>query len=191
MERLRLAVAEAVAQADDLPLLALEVQQRGSQLVEIGLMNQFVFDRRLLDRQAIADGLAQRDVLAAGAAGVERAEHLGWERKRPRRIGEHVHQRLAHPPDGVRDELDVARGIEAPRRFDESEIAFVDEIEERHAEAAIPFRVRDDEAQIGFDEPRDRGLVAVGADARAERALLVDRQARQLPDRAQVRGKRW
>jgi len=56
----------------------------------------------------------------------------------------------------------------------------VDEIEERDAEAAIPFGVRHDESQVGFDETRDGRLIGVVPDARAERALFVGGQTRQL-----------
>ena len=68
--------------------------------------------------------------------------------------------RLANPPDRVGDELDVAPGIEAARRLHQPEIAFVNEVEERDAEAAIALGVADDEAQVGFDEPAERVLVA-------------------------------
>jgi len=48
-------------------------------------------DRGLVEREAIADGVApdgvaQRHILAARAAGMQRAEQLGRKRKRPRRI---------------------------------------------------------------------------------------------------------
>ena len=70
------------------------------------------------------------------------------------------------------------------------EIAFVNEIEKRDAEAAIPLGEADDEAKVGFDEPRQRRLVAVALDAEAEVALFLDGQARQLRDLPQVRCER-
>src|SRR5262249_51076280 len=106
--------------------------------------------------------------------------------ERARLMGEHVHQRLAPPPDGGGDELDVAGRVEPPRRFDQPEVAFVNEVEERHAEAAIALRVGDDEPQVRLDEPRDRFFVALVVDAVAERALLVRVETRQLRDLAQV-----
>src|SRR5580765_2995329 len=72
------------------------------------------------------------------------------------------------------------------RRADEPEVALVDEIEERHAEAAVALGVGDDEAEVGFDQPRQRGFVAVVADAEGQRALFVDADPRQLRDLAQV-----
>ena len=100
---------------------------------------------------------------------------------------ERVRHRLAHPPDRVGDELDVARGIEPARRLHQPEVALVNEIEERHAEAAIALGVADDEAEVAFDEPRSAASSLSSLDAAAELALLVGRQTRQPRDRAQVR----
>src|SRR5262249_474727 len=55
---------------------------------------------------------------------------------------------------------------------------------------AISFRVRHDEAQVGFDEARHRGFVAVAADPRAERPLFLGAQTRELRDLAEVRSER-
>jgi hypothetical protein len=82
------------------------------------------------------------------------------------------------------------RGIEAARRFDEAEIAFVDQIQEGHAVATVALRVRDDKAKIRLDELRHRGFVAIVLDARAERAFLVRRQAWKFCDFPKVGTKR-
>jgi len=74
LKRLRLAVAEPVAQPHHFLFLAFEILQRGRQLIEVGLMNELVLDRRLVDPQPIAQRLAQRDVFAAGTAGVKDGE---------------------------------------------------------------------------------------------------------------------
>jgi hypothetical protein len=58
----------------------------------------------------------------------------------------------------------------------------VDQVEKRHAEAAVPLRVADDEAQVALDEPADGGLVAVVAGCAAERLLLVGVSARDPRD---------
>jgi len=141
-----------------------------------------VLDRGLIERQTIAERLAQRHVLATGASGMKRAKHLGRKRKRARRIGEYVHHRLPYPPYSVRDELDVVCRIETARRFHQAEVPFVNQIEERDAVSAIAFGVGDDEAQIRLDEPRHRRFVAIVLNARAERALFVDSQTWKLCD---------
>ena len=97
-----------------------------------------------------------------------------------------MHDCLAHPPDGVGDELDVVRRVEAPGRFQQPQVAFVDQVEERDAEAAVALRVRDHEPEVGLDEPLDGRAVPVGLDAQPELALFFGRQARQLRDFLQV-----
>ena len=69
-----------------------------------------------------------------------------------------------------------ARRIEAARRFDQSEIAFVNQIEQRHAEPPKPLRVSDDHAQVGLHEPPERNLIAVLVNETAKRALIVSCQ---------------
>src|SRR5204863_8963942 len=64
------------------------------------------------------------------------------------------------------------------------------QIEERDAVAAVPLGVRHDEAQIGFDELRDGVVIVALPDARAERALFVDRQARELGNFSEVGAER-
>ena len=105
-------------------------------------------------------------------------------------IGQGLHHRLANPPHGVADELDVARRIETSRRLNQPEIAFVNEIEKRDAEAAIPFGEAHDEAEVGFDQARHRRLIAVALNTVPELALFLDGQARQLRDLAQIRRER-
>ena len=62
----------------------------------------------------------------------------------------------------------------------------MDQIEERHAETAIPLGVRDDESEIAFDEPPERLLVAGLLDAAAKLALVIRREPRQPRDGAKV-----
>ena len=64
-----------------------------------------------------------------------------------------MRDRLPDPPDRIGDELDVALRVEAARRFDQPEVALVNEIEKGDAEAAVALRVADDEAQVAFDQP--------------------------------------
>ena len=67
-------------------------------------------------------------------------------------LGEGVRDRLPHPPDGVRDELDAAVGVEAAGGLDEADVPLVDEVEERDVGRVEPLRVGDDEPQVAAHE---------------------------------------
>ena len=71
-------------------------------------------------------------------------------------VGQGVDDRLAHPPDGVGDELDALVRVEALGRLDQPDVALVDQVEERQAAATVPFGVGDDETQVGLDQPLQR-----------------------------------
>ena len=89
-----------------------------AELVEVGLVNQLVLDRqpdrcgstiaqrsRASCRRRRSGSLSDTSSPPCPSVG----EQLRRKRERARLIGEHVHHRLAHPPDRVGDELDVAR----------------------------------------------------------------------------------
>src|ERR671918_610747 len=73
---------------------------------------------------------------------VKQRKQFGRKREGAGLIREDVHHRLPDPPDRVGNELHISRWIEAARRFDQTEVSFVNEIEEVDAEAAISLRVR-------------------------------------------------
>ncbi len=122
-------------------------------------------------------------------AGVLDARHLARELLRQPEdasvLRERVEDGLAHPPHRVGDELDVALGVEALRGLDEAEVALVDQVEEREAEAPVALRVGDDEAQVGLDEALERLLVA-RLDAAAQLLLLLGGERLELRDLADV-----
>jgi hypothetical protein len=63
----------------------------------------------------------------------------------------------------------------------------VDQVEERHAEAAVTLDVADDEPEVAFDETAERILIVlVELNAPAEIAFLIRRETRNLRDGAQV-----
>jgi hypothetical protein len=100
-------------------------------------------------------------------------------------LGERVEDRLAHPPHGVGDELDVALRVEALGGLHQAERALVDQVHVGHAEPAVALGVVDDEAQVGLDQPLDRLLVAA-LDAPAEHLLVVAGERLELRDVADV-----
>ena len=159
-------------------------------------MNHFLLNRRhLLLRQRVAEParavgrhrLVERHVVGPGA---EHRKELRRKRERARLLGQHVHHRFTNPPDRVRDEFHLARRVEPLCGLDQAEVAFVNQIEEGHAKTAVPLRVTDHEPEVGFHQPRDRRLVPLPLNPRAQLALLVNGQPRQLPDLSQVRSQR-
>src|SRR5689334_9720653 len=60
--------------------------------------------------------------------------------------------RLTNPPHRVRDELDALIRIELTSSSEQTDVAFTDQIDERHAAVLIFLRHRDDETQIALDE---------------------------------------
>src|SRR5256885_12320027 len=102
LQRARLIVSEAEAQAHDLALLAVEIEQRRGELVEVGLMDHLLVGGRhavLLDqiaeltgaavatsKGAAMDRLVQRHVRAAARTAPQHREQLRRKRKRARLI---------------------------------------------------------------------------------------------------------
>src|SRR5690349_22428470 len=60
--------------------------------------------------------------------------------------------RLTNPPHSVRDELDALIRVELASSSEQTDVAFTDQIDERHAAVLILLRHRDDETQIALDE---------------------------------------
>ena len=67
-------------------------------------------------------------------------------------VGNRPRDRLANPPGGICGELEALAVLELLHCADEPEIAFLDEVEEREAGAAITLCDRDDETEVGADE---------------------------------------
>ena len=97
---------------------------------------------------------------------------------------------LADPPHGVGDELHVPVRIEPPAGLDQPEIAFVNEIEERHAKPPVALGVADDKAEVAFDEPAEGRLVAVSLDPAGKLPLFFGRQTREFRNGTEIRPQR-
>ena len=90
---------------------------------------------------------------------------------RARVVGDGALHRLADPPGGVGRELEAAAPVELLDRAVEPQRALLDQVEERHAEAAVALGDRDDEPQVRLDHAPLRGRVAA-LDRLRERDLL-------------------
>ena len=92
---------------------------------------------------------------------------------------------LADPPHRVRDELDVLLGVVLLRGVNETDVPLVDEIEEEHVGVAVALRVRDDEAEVRFDELLHRRLVVL-LHTTAELLLTLGSEAGNACDLLQI-----
>src|SRR5262245_49522206 len=119
------------------------------------------------------------------ADAVEEVRLLLRQPEGPALVGEGVDDRLAHPPDGVGDELDVLAGVVALRRLDEADVPLVDEVEERHAAAAVALGVGDDEAEVRLDELAE-GLLVPLLDLAPEDPLVLGRDPGQPRDLLEI-----
>ena len=92
---------------------------------------------------------------------------------------------LANPPHGVGDEFEAARFVKFLCRFHQADVAFVDQVVERHALILILFGHRNHKAQVGFYQTLQRGLVAV-ADALGQFHLFVHREQFETADFGEI-----
>src|SRR5204863_8511448 len=90
---------------------------------------------------------------------------------RARVVRDRALHRLADPPGRVRRELVAPAPVELLDRAVEAERPLLNQVQERHAEAAVALRDRDDETQVGLDHPPLGGDVAA-LDRLRERDLL-------------------
>ena len=92
---------------------------------------------------------------------------------------------LANPPHRVRDELDSLGFVEFVRGADQTEIALVDQVGERHALILVLLRHRNHEAQIRTDQFVERILIT-DADSTRQFGFLFARDEGIDTDVAQV-----
>ena len=59
------------------------------------------------------------------------------------------------------------------RRFDQAKVAFVNQVQQRHAQPAEPLRVAHDQAQVRLDEAAERDLITVALNETTELTLIV------------------
>src|SRR6266550_4567321 len=86
-------------------------------------------------------------------------------------VGDGTLHRLTDPPGGVGRELVAAPPVELLDRAVQAECPFLDQVQERNAEAAVALGDRDDKAEVRFDHAAFRGQVAA-LDCLRERDLL-------------------
>src|SRR5207247_6645083 len=93
--------------------------------------------------------------------------------------------RLADPPHRIGDEFDVLVGVELLRGVDESDVAFVDQVEEEDMRVAIALGVRDDEPEIRLDQLL-QGTLVVFLHTPAELTLAFGSETRDLRDLMEI-----
>src|SRR5678816_1665867 len=87
-------------------------------------------------------------------------------------VGECVNDRLPHPPDRIRDELDVFLRVEPLGRLDQPDVPLVDQVEEAEAAPPVFLGEADDETEVGLHELLE-GLSIPLPDLRSELLLIV------------------
>jgi hypothetical protein len=100
-----------------------------------------------------------------------------------------VHDRLADPPDRVRDELDALGVVIFSRGAQQADVSFIDQVGQRDAVVLITLRDRDDEPEVRAYQFANRCLVA-GANPAAERELVFSRHETIRSDLVQIGRKR-
>src|SRR6266516_1942440 len=146
-------------------------------LDEIAQMRVFLFtdrgfqaDRLLRDLQDLADFLGRELHLAADLLRgrlppeilqqlpldtdqlVDRLHHVHRDPDRPSLVRDRPGDRLPNPPGRVRGELIALGVVELLDRTDETQVAFLDEVEEQHAAADVALGDGDDQPQVGLDQ---------------------------------------
>src|SRR5438552_3143268 len=92
------------------------------------------------------------DELARGADQlVDRLDHVHRDADRPRLVGDGAGDGLANPPGGVGRELVAAAVLELVDRLHQSDVAFLDQVQELESTVGVLLRDRDDEAEVRLD----------------------------------------
>ena len=128
----------------------------------------------LLDRRLAAELLEQ----AARDADqpVDRLDHVDRDADRAGLVGDGARDRLADPPRGVRGELVALLVVELLDRPDEADVAFLDQVQERHAAADVLLGDRDDQAQVGrWSAARGASRPIRTSSPRRSRSLVLGR----------------
>jgi hypothetical protein len=99
----------------------------------------------------------------------------------PSLVGQGSCHGLADPPGRVRRELVAHAVVELLDRPDQAEVAFLDEIEQRHAGCPVVPGDRHDQPQVALDEST-LGVLVAGVLAPRELALLLSRQQPAVAD---------
>ena len=88
---------------------------------------------------------------------VDRLDHVHRDADRARLVGDRARDRLADPPGRVGGELEALAVVELLDRADQADVAFLDQVQQRHAAADVLLRHRDDEAEVGLRQALLRG----------------------------------
>src|ERR671923_2595191 len=83
---------------------------------------------------------------------VDRLHHVHGDPDRPGLIGDGPGDGLPNPPRGVRRELEALRVVELLHGADQAEVPLLDQVEEEHPPADVPFGDRHDEAEVRLDQ---------------------------------------
>src|SRR5207248_2368192 len=113
---------------------------------------------------------------------VDRLDHVDRDADRPRLVRDRAGDRLPDPPGRVRRELVALAVVELLDRTDETDVAFLDEIEEGHAAADVLLRDRDDQTKVRFSQVVTRVVALLDELVReaSQTTLLVGVRDREL-----------
>ena len=82
---------------------------------------------------------------------VDRLDHVHRNTNRARLIGDRARDGLANPPGGIGRKLVTAAVFEFVDSLHQTDVAFLDQVQELQAAVRVFLRDRNDEAQVGFD----------------------------------------
>ena len=153
-------VADRLVQRDRLTRVLLDLQHL--------LRRDVHFLGQLFGRGLAAQVLEQLTLDAAEL--VDHLDHVHRDADGAGLVGHRAGDGLADPPGGVRGELVALGVVELFDRADQAQVAFLDQVEERHAAAGVALGQRHHQAQVGFQQMVLRA-VAVAADPHHVAAL--------------------
>ena len=139
--------------------------------------------RDLVAGRVAAEVLAQLRLGRAPA--VDELDHVGRDADRAHGVDERAPDALLDPPRRVGREAALGGGVEALDGAHQSEVALLDQVEERQAAIVVVLRDADDEAEVRADELLARLGIAL-LHAVRELDLLLRGEERHVVDVAQV-----
>src|SRR6266498_1028770 len=156
-------VTDRLVQRNGLPGVLLDLQHLLGgdvhflgQLLRSGLAPK-VLEQLALDTTKLVDDLDHVDRYANG----------------PGLVGHGAGDRLPDPPGGVRGELVALGVVELLDRADETQVALLDQVQERHAAAGVALGQRDDQAEVGLQQVVLRPLTVTHDPAQVAAELRV------------------
>ena len=153
-------VADGLVQRDRLTRVLLDLQHLLRR--DVHLLGE------LLRRRLAAQVLQQFSLNPAEL--VDHLDHVHRDADGAGLIGHRAGDRLADPPGGVRRELVTLCVVELFDRADQTEVALLDQVQERHAASGVALGQRHHQPQVRLEQ-MVLGAVAVAADPRHVAAL--------------------